>query len=274
MSDQLEINYIDIPEVSTSSSGDEYVLDTEEGIYLIDYDDIIFTNENTTFASTVSTNTTNISGVSAQHDIDISNLQSINKVTKVYAVYYMLSGQNISGQHLIEERFTDLPLNFVGADNITVTLSSDACGVTETQSQSAFILPKGTYRCTAAASFATDAFVGKKQAFIMIGLHQNTPPTRALLISDLAYTDVTDNSESTSCVCSLDGFFYISKNVSISLKASCIGRWYIGDPPATVTWDDSTSPPIYNNWCAPIQLVLEQVSEKDTYNLAGTNYLT
>ena len=273
MSDQLEINFRDINEADSSSGNDEYVLDTPDGMYLIEYDNIIWTNNNTTFAATVSATTTAISGISAQHDTDIANLNSINKVTKVYATYYLLSGSGIAGQHLSQVKFTDLPLNFVAVDNVTVSLSSDACGVTETKSQSAFILPKGTYKCRAAASFTGDTYVGRRINAIMVGLHQDTPPARALLISDLKYSNVQDSDEPATVVCYVDGFFYLNDSVSISLKASCIGRFYIGDPPSSNTWTNSTSDPVYNNWCAPIQMILEQLSETDDYNLGSVNYL-
>ena len=274
MSDQLEINFRDIPEVDTSSGNDEYVLDTEDGMYLIEYDNIIWTNENTTFASTVSANTTAISGLSAQHDTDIDQLNSINKVTKVYAAYYMLSGNGVAGQHIRDSKFVDLPLNFIAADNITTSLSSDECGVTETKSQSAFILPKGTYKCRSAASFTADMYVGRRANIIMIGLHQDTPPARALLVSDLKYSNVYSATEPSAIVCYMDGFFYINDAVSISMKVSCVGRWYIGDPPSSTAWNDATTTPVYNNWCAPIQLILEHVADNDVYNLGNQNYLS
>ena len=264
------ISFRDLPSTSVAAGGDKFVVETADGYRVIDYSNIIFPTNNTTFAVTVSANTTNIDTLSSEHDIRLQSVTDTAKVLPTVTKYFILTagipGPTINGPGV------GLPLNFVQSDNLTVTLSSEddaACGLnTTTLATSSVVLPYGTYRVKGAVSLvAKDINSGDEFTYALMDFVQVTPPFRRLITSNIHTIGSPTIAEQVSVSLYIEGYFYLCKNAEVALRASTRGSFYVGDGYDVYGMGD----PILGQRSVPVQLLIEKINDDDVYNIGSVS---
>ncbi len=66
--DSIVYNVTELPEIFSISNGDLLLIETENGTNILDFENFIISVDNTTFGSTLSTNTTDIAALSSNFD--------------------------------------------------------------------------------------------------------------------------------------------------------------------------------------------------------------
>ena len=66
--DSIVYNVTELPEIFSISNGDLLLIETENGTNILDFENFVISVDNTTFGSTLSTNTTDIAALSSSFD--------------------------------------------------------------------------------------------------------------------------------------------------------------------------------------------------------------
>ena len=74
--DNVIYNVRELPEIFTVADGDLLIIETENGTNILDFENFVIGPDNTTFGSTLSTNTTDIAALSSSFDTLSSSLDS------------------------------------------------------------------------------------------------------------------------------------------------------------------------------------------------------
>lgn len=247
-------NIKDLPPLGEIRDGDSLIVETEQGTFLLDFENFIVPLDNTTFAATVSTNTTNIAAVSAQTESDLNTLSAdlVAKIEEkeVLTLYYTAKPGRI---FKARGSSVQVPFDFTHVSNITGTTDSsnfspNACDVTIFAQTSSFVIPKGTYKVSAHASLiAKSTSVADTPLWAYLDVFQKTPPTNAHITSNIATTTAVSGAVTMFA----EGFMWLCRDAEVAVR---------------ITTEGSTTFESFHAGTSgfPIQINLERISSSNT----------
>lgn len=233
------INIKDYPQINTIQEGDFLIVETPEGTAIIDYGDVKINLDQTTFQPVISglvATTTQLSSDFATLSSNIydSLVDRINNSVVVFKNMTTLSSvQTFEGSHI------KLPTNFIEVNNInyqqTISGTDTGCGIIVNAAGDEFVLEAGTYKIRVDARVTS---LCSTPSWMQIYLYQDDAPTQVLQHgSSVAMTGVNQVNNLF-----LDGYFYLCRTTTITVRAHTCGLFNLGLPSslliATATGDD------------------------------------
>lgn len=130
MNPNAKINIKDLPQIQQISNGDYLIVESNDGTYILDYENLILGVENTAITSAVQQNTTDISTISGSVDSQIASLSA--SIAATYSQIYVGKAlvtidSGVTKTALLSPR---PPTNIgdISVQDITVTpANADAC---------------------------------------------------------------------------------------------------------------------------------------------------
>jgi len=283
MSKSVAINLNNLPSNNLPQSSDSIVIDTENGLKTINIRDIKFENYNTQFGGLVENTEIGINNVYNDFIEKQSSIETGSKVKDVIVAYFRNSPHLNEDFVAINEVDKVLPVNHLAVN--TMKKYYNITRNTDIFSDEGILLPPGTYRVRAAASFSvrnpgryfenTNIFVGDPYGCaIATDIAQLDSPQRSMLVSSIKYIPANYLTGKTSITSTIDGYFNICKTVRVGFRVSTDGNICVGDGSLATPQQPRPDPASfmhYNGISYPIQIIFELISQEDIFGLLGTD---
>jgi hypothetical protein len=225
----LGIDIIQLPQINTIQSGDYLIVESPEGTGIIDFADVVIDLEQTSFAPTIVTLTSEVIALSADLQALKTELYDELSLLLVGDVAVFKNISPLTGLQALEGTSVSLPINYIEVNNIseqqTVGQSTSiSCGdLTVSQAASAFVFDAGTYKVRVDARVTS---LCSTPTWLQIYLYQDTLPIQVLQHGS-SFVATGANQIGNLFI---DGYFYLCRTSQVSLRANTYGRFNLGLP--------------------------------------------
>lgn len=273
------MNINNLPRTDYINNGSKFIVNNNDGTFLIDYENVIINVDQITFTDDINKNNAFITTLSALHDsnmvllFDLAYAPFDAASMSVLAVSGSLSGYNSMVYSTFSGSDVPIPLNYIEVNTFSDQTNSTNKDQANTLSiaTSSIVIPSGTYRLKTAATFIASLNSDYQDAmWAFMKVVRNTPPSRDLLKSNVCYTHGWAANPFNLFI---NGFFYTCGDTEISIRVSTLGMVSIGHEAISAP---STAPAYYirrrgsikdifgYTTIRPIQLTLERLSTGNT----------
>ena len=272
-------NIANLPPTDYVNNGAKFIIDNEDGTFLIDYENIIISIDQISFADDINQNNAFATALSAKHDSNMDTLYDIAEspfaaaAMSVLALSSGLSGYNAMFSSVFSGTDVPIPLDYIEVNTFTDQTNSTSQDNAETLSiaTSSIVVPGGTYRLKVIATFNQSLYQDYADImWVAMRIQRTTPPVVTLLKSNVSYSHAW-NAQTFDCY--INGYFYTCGRTEISLQVSTLAMVALGHEAISVPLNadelfagrkgDIKSILGYTS-IRPVQLTLERLSIGDT----------
>jgi len=268
----IGINIKELPPVDLIQTGDSIIVETPDGTGIIDYENIQWSVDNMLFKDEYNAALTQIDALSAQYTALSSSLYTDIQAEILRDVAVFKNVSSLSANQTMEGTLVKIPFNYIEVNNISSQQSiieealAVCSDVTVSQTASAFVFDKGTYKTFISMNVTS---LCSTPTWMQAYLYQDTSPIRVMQHGSAFYS----NGQYSHGTLTINGYFYLCRTSQVTLRVDTYGRFALGMPYNSI-YATTTASPISATLTAMlatsacnVSMYIEKVSDTELPNI-------